>query len=188
MLQRINLVPKIPFSAKLRRWLPLLLAAALLLTIAAVTLADFRLKRWQALLSEEISRLEQDAGRSETLTAKVRHLTGQAEALRQQSADAAAQARKLGAPLAEKLPFSLILAEISQATPPSIRCDKITISRNQGIIHGLAVQYQELPLLVGELRRNPRFAGVTIQDIDRGDERADSPFLFTIIFQLKPPG
>lgn len=186
MLRRINLVPKVPASTKLQRLLPLLLAVGLLLTAAVLYGENWRLSNQAAVLAAEINQLEIGARQAEALQATVQQYSGQVEAARKRSTELDQQVRRVAEPVAEKPAFSAVLAEISQAMPPSIRCNRITVRQDGGTIEGLAIQYRELPQLVNELRRNPRFSSLTLMGIERGGERLDGPFSFTIIFKLQP--
>lgn len=185
MLQRINLVPGVSATARLRRLMPLLLVVALLLITTLFSGEYWWLQRRSALLAKEITSLESAAGQSEELQSSIQQLNTQIETLRKQVTLTADQADRLAGHLFLKTAFSDILAEVGQVMPSSLRADKITINRDGGSIEGLALHYPDLPQLADKLRRNKHFTSVLIKEIDRGSEANDSPFHFAITFQLR---
>jgi len=185
MLQRINLVPGFSATDHLRRLMPLLLVGALLLIVVVLSGEYWWRQRQSALLAKEITALETATNQSEELQKSILQLTSQIKSMRNQVDQTTDQANRLTGHISMKQNFSDILADIGQALPPSLRCEKITINHEGGSIEGLAVHYRELPQLANKLRRNPRFATVMITEIDQSGERADSPFRFFITFQLQ---
>ncbi|MFA7382157.1 MAG: PilN domain-containing protein [Desulfurivibrionaceae bacterium] len=184
MLERINLVPQLPLSERIRKiTLP---ATGLLLALVIIFLvaSDLTLKARISSLGRDIAEARQRAGEIAVVQAKVGMLTNNIKQQKEEKARLTAEAARLTSIQERKKHFSLALAAITSAMPTSIRCEKITFQKDGGQIFGKALQYRELPAFVRTLGSNPLFTGVFLHDLDRNPDAKKSDFNFTISFQL----
>jgi len=185
MLQRINLVPQTPVPQKIRKALPLSLAALLTLIVAFLYLSHLRLTAKIRQLDAEIQQIERRVKQSNTLATDLKQLADSVSQRKQRQGELQTQVAALSRQIEGKRGFSRVLAAISELMPSSIKCDKIAFKENSGLISGSAVQYRELPEFVSRLQADPRFKRVTLQDIDRNSQAAEGRFLFTIAVEVK---
>ena len=184
MLQRINLVPQTPVAQRLRRLLPLVLGA-LLCGIVLFLYADHaRLTAKRGEIDREIEKIEAQLRQSSDLQTSLKQLADSVSQRRQQQVELQTRVATLSQQFQQKRNFSRLLLSISRLTPTSVKCDKIMIKEQSGLITGSAVQYRELPELVSSLQADPMFKRVSLQDIDRTTQAAEGRFLFTISFEL----
>jgi Tfp pilus assembly protein PilN len=185
MLERINLVPQLPLAERIRKAaLPTvgLLLALILLFLGA---EDRLLKAGISSLDQNIAAAQQRSTEITVTQARVAVLTNSIKQLKEEKERLSGEAAKLTGIRERKRYFSKVLATITEAMPPAVRCDKIVFAQNGGQISGSALQYRELPAFVKALGDNPLFAGVLLQDLDRSPDAKKTDFTFTIAFQLK---
>jgi Tfp pilus assembly protein PilN len=185
MLQRINLVPQTPVPQKIRKALPLSLAALLMLIVAFLYFDHLRLTTKIRQLDAEIAQIEARVQHSTSLATDLKQLADSVSQRKQRQGELQTQVTALSRQIEEKRRFSRVLAAISEEMPSSVKCDKIAFKENAGLINGSAVQYRELPELVSRLQANPIFKRVTLQDIDRNSQATEGRFLFTIAVEVK---
>ncbi len=188
MLERINLIPQLPLAERIKK--ATLPAVGLLLAVVILFLAasDRILKTKINSLSIDIATAQQRAGEISATQAKIALLTSSITQQKDEKERLSVQAAKLTDIQERKKYFSKVLATITTAMPSSVRCDKITFTKDGGLITGNALQYRELPAFVKTLADNPLFTNVLLHDLDRSPEAKKADFTFTIAFQLKREG
>lgn len=185
MLERVNLVPQLPLSERLRK--ATLPTAIILLVLAALFLmVDNKLLQSQFNgVDRKISIATKNSEAAATMQAHVAKLSQAVAAKREEIKRLGLRADQLGSLQTRKKHHSSVLAAIAQALPESIRCNKITFQDNGGLISGTALQYKELPGLIKALETDPIFSGVTLHDLDRSTEADKTEFNFTLSFGLR---
>ncbi|MBA3004809.1 MAG: hypothetical protein FP813_13335 [Desulfurivibrio sp.] len=185
MLERINLVPQLPLSERIKKTtLPSigLLLAVILIFLAA---SDRILKTRNSSLGQDIVVAQQRAGAIAETQTKIALLANSIKQQKDEKERLSGQAAKLTSIQERKKYFSRVLATIAATMPSSVRCEKIVFQKDGGQINGTAVQYRELPAFVKTLGNDPLFANVMLRDLDRSPDAKKADFTFTIAFQLK---
>lgn len=185
MLERINLVPQLPLAERIRKATLPAIGLLLALVILFLATSDRILRTRINSLSREIATAQQRAGEIAVTRARITLLTSSIKEQKEEKERLSSRAEKLTGIQERKKYFSRVLATIATAMPASVRCEKIVVQKDSGLIAGSALQYRELPAFVKELDSSPLFAGVILHDLDRSPDAKKTDFTFTISFQLK---
>ena len=188
MLERINLVPQLPLAERIRKTTLPAIGFLLVLIILFLAANDRILKTRISSLSLEISAVQQRAAEISTTQAKIALLTSSIKQQKEEKERLGVQAAKLTTIQERKKYFSRVLSTIAATMPSSVRCEKISFTKDGGQIIGSALQYRELPAFVKTLGNNPFFTSVMLHSLDRSPDAKKADFTFTIAFQLKREG
>ncbi|MDA8164693.1 MAG: PilN domain-containing protein [Desulfobacteraceae bacterium] len=184
MLSRINLVPQLPVSTRIRK-----LKAPLLALLAGAMLLFFSLEnrlldRRLESTDRDLAEIEREISLFEQLQAQVQALTTRSKALEQEKQKLEGDAGALTNSQTAPRRLSLALLKITEALPPTVKCQKIEFGKDAVQLHGVAMQYRDLPPVIKALKEDPLFKAAQIQDIDRVEGDHDR-LLFTIVLALE---
>jgi Tfp pilus assembly protein PilN len=185
MLNRINLVPRLPVSTRIRRLTPPLLGVLVAATLLFFHFENRRLDRSLEGIDRELAEIERGIGLTEQLQAEVQALSTRTKALEEQKQLLQVDAGALAEPQVAARRLSLALLKITEALPPSVKCERIAFTKNTARINGVASQYRDLPQLIKSLKAEPVFRSAQLQDIDRDSEGGRERLLFTIVLALQ---
>ncbi|MBU0675385.1 MAG: PilN domain-containing protein [Proteobacteria bacterium] len=182
--QRINLVPRKPFSNKVRKVTPLILL--ILLVALAVGLSTERKLIQERITSIDLEVATIDANRiqNSTILAMKQALATELEDLARRRQDLVELVDKIEEIGRGKHHYSLIMNAISDNLPPTVRCNRITINGWSGVIEGTAVDYRSLPLMVNQLKMESGFRDVQLQNVEKNQDTVGGQVGFTITFEL----
>lgn len=185
MLDRINLVPKKPFSEKIKRITPL----AVILVLSVISFSIYHrgnlLDRETARLQHELQNMEQELDQYNALLAQNVRDRAEAGRLSQQNAALKVQIDQMESFHIHKRKFSNLISDIALATPASIVCNKISFTRATGEITGIAKGYEELPEFIEKLKNSEQINEVTLKAINRESATGKPVFDFHIMAQLQ---
>jgi Tfp pilus assembly protein PilN len=184
MLNRINLVPQLPVSTRIRTLTPPLLGLLLTAVLLFFYLENRLLDRRLETIDRELAEIERGIGLAEQLQAEVQALSARSKTLDEQKLQLEGDAGALAEPRAAGRRFSLALLKIAEALPPSVKCGRIAFNKNTAQLQGVALQYRDLPPLIKALKDDPLFTEAQLQDIDRDSQGAGDRLLFTIMLAL----
>ncbi len=185
MLKRLNLVPQIPLAEKIKKKTPVILgvfiAVICVFLFSRIQYLNYQVKKNDS----EIESMLQRVAESEKLQERVSSLNSVNISKKKEYTEILNQVSGLENMGLEKISYSKILSSISSSLPQSVKCSRMSFMEKSGIIHGSALRYKDLPLLVRTLKKDPLFRHIELQDLDRVEGNAPEPFTFDIAFDLQ---
>lgn len=185
MLNRINLVPQLPVSTRIRKLTPPLLSLLLAVILLFFFFENRLLEQRLGNTARKLDKIEQGISTSRQLQAEVQALSSRIKVLKEQKRQMESDADALAGPRSADHHLSLALLKITEALPPSVKCEKIAFNNNSVQINGVALQYRDLPPLIKALKEDPLFKTAQLQDIDRDSKGNRGRLSFTIMLALE---
>ena len=184
ILDRINLVPQKSLAERIKQVIPVTLLVGLCLAMLAVYMENHLITAKIDKINKEIIKIETDA----TLTAQLKiakdRLAAEVKLLNQKHSDLKKSVAKIEKIRGRKKPFSAALVAIAKSLPESVKCNKISFHKNSSEISGTALRYNDLPIIVRRLNRDPKFKKVILRDIDRLARNTRQNIFFSMMFEL----
>lgn len=185
MLKRLNLVPQIPLAEKIKKRTPIILGIFIafigIFLFSRIQYLNYQIKKNDSVIESMLQRVAE----SEKLQKQVSSLNNANINKKKEYTEILNQVSGLEGMSLEKISYSKILLSISSSLPQTVKCSRMSITEKSGIIHGSALRYKDLPLLVRTLKKNPLFQHIEIQDLDRVEGNPPEPFTFGIVFNLQ---
>lgn len=167
MLQRINLVPQKPLSEKLKVITPIilfLLIASILLTIFIKhRIIDLQITRTE----RENAAIQEEQVQTNIILSGKKKLDQEISSLTKERNELSSEVSKIESIRSRKRYYTKALNIISTSLPPSVKCRKISFKKESGTLDGIAVKYQDLPVLVNELTENDFIRFAVLKEVDR---------------------
>ncbi len=183
MLERINIVPRKPLASKIRR-----MTALLLVLIGATLASAIAFDRQQAMrqlqhiqnetatvldLERKAQDLQDDLARANQRLEERRAVLAALETRLQRTALPGKRQHPLMAP---------VLALIAESVPETVRLDALTLRGDRATVQGATLEYEALPLFIGRLQKDPRFADIVLKQVQQ--EAATQPPSFNFTLEL----
>jgi Tfp pilus assembly protein PilN len=184
ILDRINLVPQKPLAERIKQVIPIILLIGLCLAMVAVYMENHLVSAKIDKIDKEIVKIESDATLAAQLKIAKDRLAAEVKLLKQLHSDIKNRVEKIEKIHGTKKPFSAALIAIAKSIPPAVKCSKISFHKNSGEISGTALRYNDLPIIVRRLNRDPRFKKVILRDIDRLARNTRQNIFFSMMFEL----
>lgn len=185
MRQRINLVPKQALANRIKKIIPLLVGALVVLSCLGVFLQGRQVKKENIALRSQIDSLNSRKSVLKAQQAQVAQLSSKIKVMVEEEK----QLRKVVSHLSnipkKKQKFSELLFGLSEIMPSTIRCERIVLSEKGGEIKGKATAYNDLPAFVKQINSLPRFSYASLHVLNQSDRKDMELLAFTIVFQLK---
>jgi Tfp pilus assembly protein PilN len=184
MLLRVNLVPQKPTAERIKRILPLILGGLVLLLCAFFYLRVGYINSQIIKSQKEIKRVEQTAGVTEMLTSQIAAMESQLAILKEKHTALRESVRKTEGIQAEKNYYSIPLQDISSSLPTSIKCRKISLKGSNGVIDAVAINHQDIPLFIRNLKDKGRYSRIEFKDVNKETVKGIDRFNFTLILTM----
>ncbi len=184
MLQRINLVPQKPLSEKLKVITPVLLFLLIALILVTVFVNYRILESRIATTERESSAIHEMQLQTNIILANKKRLAEEISTLAEQKDKLESEVGKIESIRSKKRYYTKALNIISGTLPSSAKCNKISFQEGTGALEGIAVKYQDLPVLVSELKNSGFIRYAVLNEVDRvaGDGTA---LTFRITFGIE---
>ena len=184
MLQRINLVPQKPLSETLKVITPVILFLLVGLILVSV-FVNFKILESRIASTERESASIQDKQlQANILLANKQRLAGEISTLAEQKEVLVSEITKIESIRSKKRLYTKALNIISGALPASVKCNKITFKEGTGALEGIAVKYQDLPVLINELKDSGFIRFAVLNEVDRATG-GGTPLTFRITFGIE---
>ena len=185
MLKRLNLVPQIPLAEKIKKKTPVILGVFLavigVFLFSRIQYLNYQIKKNDSAIESMLQRVAE----SEKLQKRVSSLNSENISTKKEYTEILNQVSGLDSMSLEKISYSKILNSISSSLPQTVKCSRMSFTEKSGVIHGSALRYKDLPLLVRTLKKDPLFQHIELQDLDRVEGNTPEPFTFDIAFNLR---
>lgn len=185
MQQRLNLVPKQALASKIKKIVPLLIGALVVLCCLVVFFKGRQIEKENVALQSQIDNLISRKSVLKDQQVQVAQLSSSIKAMEGEEK----QLRKVVSHLSDipkkKQRFSELLFGISEMMPSTIRCERIVLNEKGGEIKGKATAYNDLPAFVKQINSLPRFSSASLYVLNQSDRKDMELLAFTIVFQLK---
>jgi Tfp pilus assembly protein PilN len=167
MLLRVNLVPQKPTAERIKRVSPLILGGLILLLCALFYLRVGHINSQINKSQKEIKIVEETAGLTDMLTSQIASMESQLATLKEKHTTLRESVRKAEGIQAEKNYYSIPLQDISTSLPTSIKCKKISFKGTNGVIDAVAINHQDIPLFISNLKDKGRYSSVEFKDVNK---------------------
>lgn len=183
--RRINLVPQLPFSEKIKAIVPDVVLVILALIFVAIFLQSKFLANEIGQITDKTASLATIQEATTKSLTSLNELAGELDTLQKQEIALQEEIGKIEAIRSHKIEYSLIISTIATLLPDSLKCDSISFRGRQGIIEGLASRNGDLPLTISRLKENPVFSSAFLKDVDTTGEQASAPLSFRIMVEIR---
>ncbi len=185
MRQRINLVPKQALANRIKKIVPLLVGALVVLCCLVVFFQGRQVEKENVALQSQIDNLESRKRVLKDQQVQIAQLSSSIKTMVEEEK----QLRKVVSHLSDipkkKQRFSELLFGLSEIMPSTIRCERIVLNERGGEIKGKATAYNDLPAFVKQINSLPRFSSASLHVLNQSDRKDMELLAFTIVFQLK---
>ena len=184
ILERINLVPQQSIADKIKQIIPAIILVSLCLIISLIYIENQRVTAELDRLDQKISSFKTTSTAAKQLETTKKKLAAEINLLNRSYSNLKTRNAKIEKIHTRKKPFSGALISIAKSIPPTVKCNKISFSKNRGEISGVTLNYDDLLLAVNQLNQDKRFNNVVLQDINRIKETTRQNFTFSMKFTL----
>jgi len=184
MLLRVNLVAQKPTAERIKKVSPLIIGGLILLLCAFFYLRVGYIKSQINKSQKEIKRVEETAGVSDMLIGQIASMESQLAILKEKHTTLRESVRKAEGIQAEKNYYSVQLKDISSSLPTSIKCKKISLKGSNGIINAVAINHQDIPLFISNLKDKGRYSRIQFKDVNKETVNDIDQFNFTLLLTI----
>jgi len=179
-LERINLVPQKPFAEKMKGKIPFFLGFLAVLVVCTLYVQHLSLAGKVEKNRQEIATMEKAITGLTEFRKELGEKTRLVNTLTEQHKTLLDEVTALENQVYYKRRYSVALAGIAAAQPPSVLCRRISFADNSIAINGEAKGYDDLPFFVERLKQNGQFKMVNLQGVSKKKTDAGNLFEFNI--------
>ncbi|MBU0482353.1 MAG: hypothetical protein KKG47_14770 [Proteobacteria bacterium] len=185
MLQRINLVPQKPLSETLKVISPLILLLLMGIVLASVFIEIRIIESRIANTEREKSALQEKQLQANIILASKQRLAEEISTLAEQKDKIAGEVAKIESIRSRKRYYTRALNIISGSLPASVKCNRISFQESLGSVEGVAMKYQDLPVLVKDLADDGFIRHAVLNEVDRMAGKGSDGLNFRITFTME---
>ena len=185
MFERINLVPQVKLSLRIKKLTPIVIAVAVFFGCGLVLLQGMSLKNRNARLQNEFSSIKQRVEFQQLQIEGVQRLSQTIKKMRVAEKQILKRIAHLNKIPVGKREYSKLLLSIAKSVPGTVRCNNIVFEKGKNTISGTATEYRDLPAFVESLRQLESFVSVSLQEVEQLSEDKDGFLSFSINFILR---
>ena len=184
MLLRVNLVPQQPLAERIKKVSPLVLGILVILICAFFYARGTYIKSQITYNDKEINRIKETAGVTELLTRQVAEIEADLTVLKKEYSHLLETVRSTEGIQAEKNYYTTPLRDITTSLPSSIKCNKISFKGRNAVIDAVAINHQDIPLFVNNIKDYGHYSQVSFKDVNKETIQGVNHFNFTLVLGM----